>query len=444
MKNPHVVFRVRSYRLLSSLIVAAVCLVCTAAYADDFEAEEITLSAKSLLGTASLRGQHYQINETVINKGFMNHYSVQSEFGNFEADSDKQLANLIREITAIAELQTLQKTDVFKNAAIGAVKKPIEMVQKISEQPVETLKGIPQGVGRLFKRTARQVSDAAKQAKGYADEQKQKRTDSSGDSATTSTDEMVEKGTEAGKKWGKSYLGQDKSIRALAKQLKVDPYSSNKVLQKEMADVAWVMTAGSFGAGQLVPGLPDEISTLNELNELVWDTHPVDLKLRNEKSLRNIGVSDLTINGFFENKQFTPSMRTKIVGSLEKLGKTKDIALLIQAATEAENKAEASSFGQIATAFAEYHSSSERVASIVASPVWPLLKTAKGKYVFMAPVDYLSWTENVSTAATKLIEQLQGSSGNNQLELRVQGRVSKLAQVKLKSLGWIVYEKGMK
>ena len=277
-----------------------------------------------------------------------------------------------------------------------------------------------------------------------AEEQKQKKASSGEDVDTTSTKEVVDKGTEAGKKWGKSYLGQDKSIRALAKQLKVDPYSSNKVLQKEMADVAWVMTAGTFGAGQLVPGLPSEINTLNDLNELVWDTHPVDLKLRNEKSLRDMGVSDLTINSFFENKHFTPSMRTKIVGSLEKLGNATGRQVLIRNAAEAENRAEASLFGEITVAFAIYHLSNERAVAIVDSPVWPLLKTAKENYVFMAPVDYLSWTDNVSTAANKLIKRLRGRSANSRVELRVQGNVSKLARTRLESLGWVIYEKGMK
>ncbi|MGI9316362.1 MAG: hypothetical protein ACR2QW_03420, partial [bacterium] len=77
----------RSIQIFAS-VALIVCLVCTPAHADDFESEQLTLSASRLLGANALKGEHYRINEKVTNKGFMNHYSVSSDFGKFDAGSD--------------------------------------------------------------------------------------------------------------------------------------------------------------------------------------------------------------------------------------------------------------------------------------------------------------------------------------------------------------------
>ena len=284
-----------------SVWASALLLMQSTVLAADFDPSVMTLSAATLVANQPLQGEHYRIADQVINRGFMNHYTVSSDFGEFSADSDQRLRALLHELKAIDKLRGLQKTDVFGEAVVSAAQKPIQTVQKIAEQPVDTLKGVPQGVGRLFKRTARQISDATKEAKRLNDERKEKSAQQDGESESdpVSGTEIVEQGAEAGIEWGKSQLGQNKSIRTLAKQLGVDPYSPNKVLQNELSEVAWVMTAGSFGAGQVVPGLPSGIDTLSDVNDLVWDTHPVDLQLRNEKSLAEMGVSEDEVKRFF-------------------------------------------------------------------------------------------------------------------------------------------------
>ena len=422
-----------------SVWASALLLMQSTVLAADFDPSVMTLSAATLVANQPLQGEHYRIADQVINRGFMNHYTVSSDFGEFSADSDQRLRALLHELKAIDELRGLQKTDVFGEAVVSAAQKPIQTVQKIAEQPVDTLKGVPQGVGRLFKRTARQISDATKEAKRLNDERKEKSAQQDGESESdpVSGTEIVEQGAEAGIEWGKSQLGQNKSIRTLAKQLGVDPYSPNKVLQNELSEVAWVMTAGSFGAGQVVPGLPSGIDTLSDVNDLVWDTHPVDLQLRNEKSLAEMGVSEDEVKRFFSNKHYSPSLQTMVVSALEKLDRVRGRAVLVDAAVAAESRSEALAFAEIAESFADYHSRQQPAASIAGSAIWPLLETRSGTYVFFAPVDYLGWTSSVSASATSLTEDLRIRAPRHKLELRVQGGMSRLARRQLESLGWV-------
>ena len=428
-----------SFLILGILSLASASFIGVAS-AQEFEAEERPLNARNLLEPSVLYGPSYRIDGLVVNKGYMNNYTISSDFGQFDAVGDEQLAVRIQEIAAIGELQSLRKLDVFGTAVTQAVKKPVQSIQNVVENPVETLTGLPQGVGRLFRRTARRVENVAEEVSEYASQQARRNAESanSGDSATQ---ELLDKGLEEGETLTKDYLGQNKSIRQLAKQLNIDPYSSNTVLQAELSEIAWVMTAGSFGTGQILPSLPAGVGELSDLNELVWDTNPLDLQLRNESLLKSMGVPEELIKAFYDNQYFTPTLRTVLVGSLEQLGDIPGRPQLIEHAAMSVTQAEARLYSKIAETLLAYHLSRLPITSIVNSSVWPLAKASNGNLVFVAPVDYLSWTEGVSASANSLIEQLRGYPAKNRRELWVQGQVSDKAKAEMELLGWFVYDR---
>src|SRR5262249_1560771 len=136
-------------------------------------------------------------------------------------------------------------------------------------------------------------------------------------------------------------LGYEKARRTLAKELKVDPYTSNPVLAKSLDDVAWVAFTGRLGTNVVmsvvVPG-SIVISATNFTNDLVWDTPRGDLIVRNETALKGFGVPEARARAFMNNAAIPLSVKTDLVQSLEELGDVKGRAATVALAATARSE----------------------------------------------------------------------------------------------------------
>jgi hypothetical protein len=86
-----------------------------AAVDDGFETPPI-LSAKDRLPAEILTGPSHEIDDPVTNDGFMNHFVVRSDFGDFEASSERMVQTRVREVYAIAKCRELSQTEAFSDA----------------------------------------------------------------------------------------------------------------------------------------------------------------------------------------------------------------------------------------------------------------------------------------------------------------------------------------
>ena len=71
--------------------------------AADYE-EPPVLKASDLLPADLLKGEHHEIEAQVVNDGFMNHFTIRSDFGTFEAKSLALVEVRVREVHSLAEL----------------------------------------------------------------------------------------------------------------------------------------------------------------------------------------------------------------------------------------------------------------------------------------------------------------------------------------------------
>ena len=416
----------------SGLLVAAmVWAVYLPASANQLEPDKVTIKSSQFAAKNLLVGPHHRVAEEAVTEGHMNQYTISSDFGPFMANGDEHLGILVREIEAIAELQKISKSEAFAEAMVNAATRPIEMVQKVAEQPVETVKQIPQGIGRLLKRTARVVSDTAESVQALSTQQNG---ESGGENSTTN--QVVEKGT----KFTKDQLGVNRAVRKLAKELNVDPYSTNEVLQKEMGSVAWVMAGGSLATGELMPSMPDEIGQLSDLNNLVWETDPLDLRLRNDEILSNMGADQDLIKALYDNNFYTTTMRTRLIGSLNALQNADGRTILVADAAEAESRTEARIYRQIAESMVAYEKSRSPITKLFSSEVLPLALTKQGTIVLFVPVDHLRWTKNVDSAVKTLAVEINRAGLNTSQEIWVRGKTSNTAQSALSANGWKVFD----
>ena len=124
--------------------------------------EASTLSAREVLPPELVKGPHHQIADDVANDGYLNTYTLESTFGNFTLRGEDLLRVRVAELEALAALAEVTKTEAFTQALGEAAMKPVETVTNVVTKPVETVKGIPSGVSRYFKRTSRKIKKTAK------------------------------------------------------------------------------------------------------------------------------------------------------------------------------------------------------------------------------------------------------------------------------------------
>ncbi len=377
----------------------------------------LIVKASDLLPAELLKGTDYTIEPTVPTEGYFGKFVINTQWGPLPVNGVELLKVRISELPALQQLKEISKTEVFAKAAAAAAVKPIKSLQKVAEDPEGTVKGIPSGVGRFFKRTKKAVEKGVDSVKDKDSED----------------DDQTEEKSSSGSEAVKEISGYNKVLRGWAKNLQVDPYTTNPMLRKELESVAKASFAGGFTTKVAMPNAPRPISTVVRISNLVWDLPPEDLEAANEKKLNVLGVPEDSIKAFLKNKSFTPTTATAFVLSLDELKGVSGIDKAIIAATNADNEDEAQFFLGSASILASYHRKS-RVKSLSTSGLVIIAHTADGKLVLPVGVDYVSWTEEIldftKRAELKAPQKL----------ILLSGKFSPAAKKGFTTLGWQLQE----
>jgi hypothetical protein len=379
------------------------------------------LRAADVVPASLLSGPHFKVADAVKTDGYMTAFTVQTDFGTLEAPSRELLEVRVHEVPAMAKLDELGKSEVFAKAFAASAAKKAKAVANVATHPVETVKGVPQGVGRFFKRTGAKAKDAAGDAKDAV----------AGDDAQKSGGG---KSTEAeAAQAAEDVSGMSKVRRQWAQKLGVDPYTTNAVLAKKLDDVAWASYAGGFALNITTAAIPG--SNLTKVNDLVWQLPPADIAKRNDEKLKAMGVADATRKAFLKNPHFTPSLQTEMVTALEGLGQAAGrndaVALAVR---ETDSEEDARFFRRNAVLLARYHKEVEPVATVQARQRVFIGRTQSGAVAFPAAVDFLTWTAEVDAVSAE-----PGLKAAKR-ELWLSGRASATAKKELGGRGWAVRE----
>ena len=127
--------------LTMALSVALPCVAqtsnpskCTRAEAAFEELPE--LKASEILKTEIYRGAALcRVRDPVPTASGMNQFTIDSDFGLFEADGNEMLLQRLKEIDAIARLRDVSRTDAFKEFAGCRSEKPAQLGQEYRERP---------------------------------------------------------------------------------------------------------------------------------------------------------------------------------------------------------------------------------------------------------------------------------------------------------------------
>ncbi len=433
----------------STLLPAA---LSAAPKSSEFE-KPTTLSASKILPPRLLKGPYHKVSERVTSDGYFNNYRIESQFGAMVVEGRQLLEIRVGEMNALAELDKLSSSTVFTDAAYkagkGIITAPIRIVEKTAktlsdpEKLGDTLAAVPEGAEKLFswayrkgKGAVQAVSDAVS---SDSSDKKPTKSETPSDSSGMSTSEALDQGTKLGLK----YIGYTKREREWFRKLHVNPYTSNENLKSEIVRVASIETAVGT-AFRFVPGLGllGELATFNTWYEraekLSLYEDPDSVGKKNQQELAVLGVPEEVSKKFLSNKAYTPWSRRFISASLTAIGpKVPGHTEFIKAACTAINEPSTLYFVAVAESLERLHGVSS-LKKILASRNIPAAVTNSNRLYIPLPVDYLFWTEEVSSMFTDLKKHLQKEAKIASMQINISGQASALARMKLTSLGFVI------
>ncbi|MBF0559602.1 MAG: hypothetical protein HQL08_12580 [Nitrospirae bacterium] len=385
-------------------------------YATDTQYEQFAeRKIADILPADKISGEHYKIRETVPTYGFMDHFTVDSDYGIFEVTGDAALRKLLREISALTAFKKVENTEAFGKALIASAKQPLVFGENLVTNPVDTVTGIPKGVARLF-------------MNAYASVTSKKQT---GEDSTA-----------------ESMLSLSKYKREYAYNLGVDVYSSNSVFQKELNRVGWAAAVGnlSFSAATapVGGGVGMAISYTGfaqTMNDYLRDEPPSRIRMDAQEKLLSIGVAKDDIKNFLENKAFTPRHTVVIVNSLMKLKDAAGRDSFIKFANSASDEEQANFMMNIAETMRGYQETVSPVKEISIDAALVIAKAENNSVPILFPLDYGVWTESTEAIFKNIVASFKSQADKPQFELLVAGTVSPLAKKNIEQLGIKVTEK---
>ena len=403
----------------------------TTAGAQTLYEDPAILRAADILPPEFLQSPLYTIDEQVTTDGLLIKAVLHSALGDFVAEGPGMVAVRAAETQALDVLSKAETTEIFQKALQASLKRTGQSLKTVAAHPVDTIKGVPAGIGRFFERVSRDVTTGMQKV-GDAARQRQARK-----AAGQPDSDLSEAVLEGAATVGRSVVGYDDSRRRLAKHLGVDPYTTNSVLARKLDKAAWVVWGGEFGPDRLmgyVPGGSAVRFTRDWVSDLVWDMTPGDLHVRMEKQLKDLGVEQEPIDRFLRQKGFTHTIRLALVDSLVALGPGPGRPDVIDWALTADSETQARFMAGSVTILARHHRTAAPITRMrVAGTV--LGETAEGAVVVPAAVDYVSWTERVASFAGR--PDLASAKARR---LWLAGTLSPRARQELTARLWIIEE----
>jgi hypothetical protein len=407
------------------ILLPAACLALVASASAQAPAAYETgvlLNAADLLPAELLRGPSYRVRDHVPTDGFMAHFEVDSDFGTFTAIGVPQAKRRIAECEAIRKLVETSKSDLFAEGLKRSVEQPVAAVKNIVKDPVGSVKQAPKTVGHFFGKVGSAIGRGANQVAERA--------------KSEAEPSAAEVGGSVGKA-AKSAAGFDKAKLDTAKQLGVDPYSDNPRLQEEMDKVTWAFFAGGLplriGAAAASGGASFALTatTMVGVPEDTYALTQSELALRDERALVAMGVSAEDLKAFQIHPALSTTRRHRITSYLGALPNARGRGHMVRLANSCDSPEQAEFLiGALAILAERQRGAAADYTALQVLGRLPGAITAGGELHVPAPVDHVTWTDQVAGFAQR------DDLGTAPKVLIHTGRMSPAASAGLLAAGW--------
>jgi hypothetical protein len=369
---------------------------------------------KDAIAPAIAAGPDYKVNDPVVADGYMYRFSVTSTYGPFDVTGTGALRKLAQEIWAIGQLKNITRSEAFTKALVTQAGKPLVFAKDVVTKPVDTLTGIPKGVGRLFGNIATSVTTTRKP------------------SQESRTKEALQVGS---------------FKRDYAARFGVDPYSSNAVLQEELDKIG---NAAAFGmwttsaAMMPISGPAGSVITATSLgksfNNILATEPPSRIRNINEEKLKQMGIPDELVQRYLDQPVYTPRQNLLLVDALSRLGSATGRDAYLNAALVAADEVEANFFVNMAQILRGYHETQGPITGITMVGALTVAQTKAGSAMIPFALDYGVWTANADKLSQNMKATYKAPGFNGKFEIWVTGGASPTAKQELQARGFTVVE----
>ena len=223
----------------------------------------------------------------------------------------------------------MSKTEVFLEAAGGAIVNIGKSAASVVTDPEGTAKGVGAGIKRFGVNLGRTSKRMVTPTEGGV------KTESSAEGAANTV------------------LGVSTAMRRWAQKVGADPYTTNPVLRDALIAIARVDAAGSIATKVAVP-VPLVVSTVSSVGDLVWSKDPEELRKLNEARVKGLGVPEKVSAEFFRNGWYTLTLETRLIAALDAV-KQPGCDDYLESASAAESEREAHFFVESAEMLKRHH-----------------------------------------------------------------------------------------
>jgi hypothetical protein len=379
------------------------------------------LNASDILRPDILAGPHHKVREEVPTYSGANQFTIESDFGVFEAEGNEMLVRRINEINAIARLKEVSRTDEFKEALTKAAKSPVAAAKAIANDPVRTITNAPKGLMKFMGRIGENVKGIGQKREGTDPE-----------------------GTQL-----QQVIGFSDAKRKVAISLGVDPYSTNTVLQHELDGIAWASFAGgaTFTLATLpVGGAAGTALTVTEVsgdfNDVLKEKSPTDLRIMNRRALLDLGATEKEAERFLNNNAFSPSAQTAFVLNLKSLKGVANRRGFVRLAGEtSSSETDAIFCVQTAALMSKLNKEEIPISRIELLGEFPICVAKDGTTVVALQWDYAAWTSGAARVSDEVEKFSAMAPRNKRVMVALSGQVSPRLRQELEARGQLVKDR---
>jgi hypothetical protein len=423
---------IRVPTLTPAVLIAALASGPGTTTATALEPPYESLNSAALLPDRHMNGPDYHVRPEVVNRGLMNHYVIETDYGPLRARSDHMLQQRLQEIRALRELRDMHEGVLVARSVGRTFAQTARTVAQTIKDPGGTAQGVQRGIERLARRSGRTLRNAYDNVRTAIDN------DDSDDTARPADANLGDKAARASRDIARTWLGVDRAFRDLAREVGVDPYTDNRILHARMDYLARHSAGASLGSRLVIPRIPGLIGVVGNVSELVWNKDRVDLLMHNEQTLASLRIPDVVSRQFINNESYSPTQQTAIVSAVESLREVSNHWRLIEYATYADSAAEADFYTAMIILLALYHDARAALDTLhPTATIAPVALTRDGRAVVAFPVDRFRWTRDVAGIVAALTDSPAGHVKHR--EIWITGEVSIVAAPKLSRSGWLAF-----
>jgi hypothetical protein len=358
------------------------------------------VNADTLVAESLLRGPNHRIAKRVYSDGRRHVYTILSDYGTFHAWGDDMLDARLHEVAVLHAMQKMRATEAFTTATDKARTNTVVARWNLVDEPDDTAAGAPA------------AAFAAAKAEGAAR-----------DEAALS-----------------ALAGFEAKKRFVAGELGVDPYTSNRALQRELNRLTWNVYAGGL-TSMYAPVSRKSESAKDRMHLIVRQYSPAELLRLNRIELRVMGTPEAVIEVFVRNPAYSPRTRTAMIGDLSALVEASDRSAFIEAAATARSEPDARFFQRSAGLLRLHDTSIARLDRLGAIGTTPVGVTKAGTLVVPFPADTTVWSESTAALAASLAHSVPPEFEVVKTELLLSGTASEISRERFEALGVAVVER---